>query len=42
MILDLLLTLLLAETSWRLLESPARRVLRASHRRMRAAVPINP
>jgi peptidoglycan/LPS O-acetylase OafA/YrhL len=42
MVLDLLLTLLLAEASWRLLESPARRVLRASHRRMRAAVPISP
>ncbi|MDP4006248.1 acyltransferase [Methylobacterium sp. NEAU K] len=40
--LDLLLTLLLAEASWRLLESPARRILRAPPAAGRASALINP
>lgn len=40
--LDLLLTLLLAEASWRFLETPARRILRAPRRPAGLATPINP
>lgn len=40
--LDLLLTLLLAEMSWRLLERPARRLLRAPRRRVGASALISP
>jgi peptidoglycan/LPS O-acetylase OafA/YrhL len=42
MALDLIATLLLAEASWRLLESPARRVLRAPRRPTSLSAPINP
>lgn len=42
MALDLILTLLLAELSWRLLEAPARRLLRASPRRVGSSALIGP
>jgi peptidoglycan/LPS O-acetylase OafA/YrhL len=42
MALDLMLTLLLAELSWRLLERPARRLLRAPRRRVGASALVGP
>ncbi|XYD07003.1 acyltransferase [Methylobacterium sp. NMS12] len=42
MALDLLLTLVLAELSWRLLEKPARRLLRAPRRRVGASALVSP
>ncbi|MEE7502879.1 acyltransferase [Methylobacterium mesophilicum] len=42
MALDLMLTLLLADLSWRLLERPARRLLRAPRRRVGASALVGP
>lgn len=42
MALDLLLTLLLADLSWRFLERPARRLLRAPRRRVGASALVSP
>ncbi|MGU3541679.1 acyltransferase family protein [Methylobacterium sp. A52T] len=42
MALNLMLTLLLAELSWRLLERPARRLLRAPRRRVGASALVGP
>ncbi len=39
---DMLLTLLLADLSWRLLERPARRLLRAPRRRVGASALVSP